>query len=124
MIDTLRPSTLGEILDRTAQIYRSRFLVFLGIAAMPAGGILAVAPGMVWTVIFTFAIGLVMAGRSISGADAAGGAVVLLGLVGLMLYALWMLLLLCLAFPASVVENVGPGKALKRAIFLSKGTRG
>jgi hypothetical protein len=27
---------LGEILDRTFQIYRSRFLVFVGIAAMPA----------------------------------------------------------------------------------------
>ena len=40
MIDTLRPSTLGEILDRTAQIYRTRFLVFLGIAAMPASVIL------------------------------------------------------------------------------------
>jgi hypothetical protein len=30
---------LGEILDRTFQIYRSRFLLFLGIAALPALGI-------------------------------------------------------------------------------------
>ena len=32
MTPTLRPMTLGEILDRTFQIYRSRFLVFLAIA--------------------------------------------------------------------------------------------
>ena len=32
----LRPMSLGEILDRTIQIYRSRFLVFVGIAAIPA----------------------------------------------------------------------------------------
>ncbi len=32
----LRPMSLGEILDRTFQIYRSRFWVFVGIAALPA----------------------------------------------------------------------------------------
>jgi len=32
---SLGPSSLGEILDRTAQLYRSRFLVFLGISVMP-----------------------------------------------------------------------------------------
>jgi len=32
----LRPMNLGEILDRTFQIYRSRSLVFAGIAALPA----------------------------------------------------------------------------------------
>ena len=31
----LRPMNLGEILDRTFQIYRSRFLVFVGIASLP-----------------------------------------------------------------------------------------
>lgn len=34
--------TLGEILDRTFQIYRARFLVFVGIAAFPAVAMLAV----------------------------------------------------------------------------------
>ncbi len=38
----LRPMTLGEILDRTFQIYRSRFLVFIGIAALPALAMMAV----------------------------------------------------------------------------------
>jgi hypothetical protein len=36
MTATLRPMNLGEILDRTFQIYRSRFPVFVGIAALPA----------------------------------------------------------------------------------------
>lgn len=35
MSEPLRPSTLGEILDRTVQLYRSRFPVFFGIAAVP-----------------------------------------------------------------------------------------
>ena len=36
MNQPLRPMNLGEILDRTFQIYRSRCLVFVGIAALPA----------------------------------------------------------------------------------------
>jgi hypothetical protein len=47
MSETLRPSTLGEILDRTANLYRSRFLVFFGLAAIPAGVMLGCAGGMI-----------------------------------------------------------------------------
>lgn len=36
----LRPLTLGEILDRTAQLYRSNFVLFAGISAMLAGVVL------------------------------------------------------------------------------------
>ena len=36
----LRPSNLGEILDRTAQMYRSHFLQYFGIAAVAYSGIL------------------------------------------------------------------------------------
>jgi hypothetical protein len=36
MTIALRPMSQGEILDRTFQIYRSRFWVFVGIAAVPA----------------------------------------------------------------------------------------
>lgn len=43
MNEPLRPSSLGEILDRTAQLYRSRFLVFLGISVLPTGVVLALA---------------------------------------------------------------------------------
>jgi Na+/melibiose symporter-like transporter len=35
MSASLRPMTLGEILDRTFQIYRSRFRFFLAIGALP-----------------------------------------------------------------------------------------
>ncbi len=42
MSKTLRPMTLGEILDRTFQIYRSRFFVFVGIAALPALAMLGI----------------------------------------------------------------------------------
>ena len=36
MTTNLRPMNLGEILDRTFQVYRSRFLAFIVIAALPA----------------------------------------------------------------------------------------
>jgi hypothetical protein len=41
MSTRLRPMTLGEILDRTLQIYRSRFRFFLAIGALPALATLA-----------------------------------------------------------------------------------
>ncbi len=37
----LRPMNLGEILDRTFEIYRKRFLLFAGIAVLPAAAMLA-----------------------------------------------------------------------------------
>lgn len=37
----LRPMTLGEIFDRTFEIYRARFCLFVSIAAVPALGMLA-----------------------------------------------------------------------------------
>src|ERR1700757_2209691 len=43
MNDPLHPLTLSEILDRTAQLYRSRFLVFLGIGTIPAGTVFVFA---------------------------------------------------------------------------------
>jgi hypothetical protein len=42
----LAPSTLGEILDRTAQLYRSRFLVFLGISIVPTATVVIPACGI------------------------------------------------------------------------------
>jgi hypothetical protein len=47
MDEPLHPSTLSEILDRTAQLYRSRFLVFLGIAAIPTVALLVPLVGLV-----------------------------------------------------------------------------
>ena len=43
MDTTLRPLTLGEILDRTAQLYRSNFLLFAGIASIYAGVLLVLS---------------------------------------------------------------------------------
>lgn len=220
MIHALRPSTLGEILDRTANLYRTRFLVFLGIAVMPAGVtltcaavsvlffawigtrgtaagpavvgwmsivffaiggliflplcagaaglgagalnhaaaaafedqaitirgayrmawkrgwqyiwllvleglILVAAPAVLWIgIIVVFAIGQVAAGSSSAQMGASVAGTILLFLALLAVYALLMLLMLCLSFPACVVEKVGAWKAVKRAVALSQGTRG
>ena len=220
MIDALRPSTLGEILDRTANLYRIRFLVFLGIALMPAGvilgcgavsvlfvawvgtrgnaagpvvvGVMSIvflavggliflplcagaaglgtgalnhattaamndeaitirgayrtawkrgwryiwllvlegliivgAPAVMWIgVIVVFAVGQVNSGSPTAQMGAGVTGIVLLLLAAMGIYALWMLLVLCLSFPACVVENVGAWGAVKRAAALSKGTRG
>lgn len=40
METNLRPLTLGEILDRTAQLYRTNFLLFAGIASVYSGALL------------------------------------------------------------------------------------
>jgi len=45
MNETLHPLTLAEILDRTAQLYRSRFLIFFGISTIPAGTVFVFAAG-------------------------------------------------------------------------------
>ena len=42
MTAQMRPMNLGEILDRTLQIYRSRFLAFFSIAAVPALALMAI----------------------------------------------------------------------------------
>jgi hypothetical protein len=39
----LRPSSLGEILDRTAQMYRSHFLLYFGIAGISYAGVLVLS---------------------------------------------------------------------------------
>jgi hypothetical protein len=55
MSETLRPSTLGEILDRTAQLYRRNFWMFAGVAALPIGVIIAVSAlaAAIWRVFFS-----------------------------------------------------------------------
>ena len=212
----LRPANLGEILDRTATLYRSRFLVFVGIGAIPAGGVLFFAAGVfllsarvdsadrgaaaimgfavlalvllaipvclaltalgsaalshaanqaflgerftirgayqaAWTrgwryiglisleILFLAVIPfaawiLIVAGLAVlaatSGARvstdwASAPSLLLLGFgFALIVYFFWMLLRICLAFSASVVEQSGAWVSLKRATLLSKGTRG
>ena len=43
MSETLRPSTLGEILDRTTQLYRRNFWLFAAVASLPIAIIIAVS---------------------------------------------------------------------------------
>jgi hypothetical protein len=217
MNEPLHPLTLSEILDRTAHIYRARFLVFFGIGALPAGTVFASAAGIfafmtwmgsrtkhgatvpdaaVWVFLFVL-LGLVlplclaanalgeaamsdaaartflgenitirgayktiwkrgwryiglytlqilaiviipgavfliamfgMIALKVSGASAHdnsplfGGLLVLL-MVILGTVAVWILLHLCLAFPASVVEQTSAWTSLKRGTLLSQGTR-
>jgi hypothetical protein len=217
MNEPLHPLTLAEILDRTAQIYRTRFLVFFGIGTIPAGTVFVCAAGvfafMTWMgsrtkhgaaisdiVVWVFLIGLLLlvvplclgasalgeaamsdaAARSFLGENITirsayqatlkrawryiglytlqglaifgapsivfliamfgmiagkvrgvssndnsplfGGLLFLLMLV-LATGAVLILLQLCLAFPASVVEQVPAWSALKRGLSLSHGTR-
>ncbi len=223
MNEQLHPLTLGEVLDRTAQLYRSRFLVYFGIGVIPAGTLLvfaaavfvilawagspgsngissiagnvvafflmlivgflavpacfgttalgwaamshaaakaflgepisireayssawargwrylwlcllevlivAVVPAAVLMLAMPMSAGLAIVARMSGLGSAAnpllGGGVFLL-FAGLGAYAIWMLLRLCLAFPASVVEQITAWSAIKRGSNLSKGTKG
>jgi hypothetical protein len=220
MIDAPRPANLGEILDRTVSLYRARFLVFLGISAIPTVAMLAIASGaflfLAWfgssfkgstprvessviagiliAAAVTLALPVFLGATALASAamteavnrayfdektsiraaykavwgrgwgyvglyllqalivwgvpiGAWTGAVmlsagvallarsadlnpilftvplILLVVVGLIAYTVWMLLRLSLAFPASVIEQIGPWAALKRSSALSKGTR-
>jgi hypothetical protein len=82
MNEPLRPSSLGEILDRTVQLYRSRFLVFVGISVVPTGIVLALA----------CVAGLIAAWWGASGARSvsSGAGYILVGLfaIGIALLAL------------------------------------
>ena len=217
MNEPLHPLTLSEILDRTAQIYRSRFLVFVGIGTIPAGTMFVFAAGAFafitwmglnartgtnvadsfvwiflgllmliaipvslgigalgeaamtdasarlflgdkitirsaytaswkrgWRYIGLFLLqGLVIVGvpavvfllgvlgmtlGKVSGLSPNDNSPLFGGLVFLLIlvlgaFAVWMLLRLCLAFPACVVEQAPAWSSLKRGVMLSKGTR-
>jgi hypothetical protein len=218
MNEPLHPLALTEILDRTAQMYRSRFLVFMGIATVPAATMFVFAAGIfaffAWigasvrnggnsagVLGWTFAIVLMILVVPVSLAasamgeaaicDAAarfflghpitirgaykaawsrgwryvglytlqglaiviGPGIVFFGAMLIMIavkvsgygtndpspvfggvlfllfvligaFAVWLLLRLCLAFPACVVEQAAAWSALKRGTFLSHGTKG
>ncbi|HWG20301.1 MAG TPA: hypothetical protein VG225_07195 [Terracidiphilus sp.] len=213
MNESLHPSTLGEILDRTTNLYRSRFLVFFGIASVPAGVLLGVGgalvllgswsgtaqsgpaialvigmallalvgfpamvaasglsaaalchaasalmmgepisissayravwkrgwsyiglyvlegliiaavPLVVWSVLLAMVGVAAVAGKAGPGSEVLVGSASVLLFLGVVVYAVWMLLQVCLAFPAAVVEQMPVGSALKRAWTLSAGTR-
>lgn len=81
MNERFHPLALGEILDRTAQIYRARFLRFLGVSFVPTLVLLLfLAAGVAAGAVLNAFAG----GRPLSGAQdvTLGVIVVLLGLVG------------------------------------------
>ncbi len=85
MNDRLQPMSLTDVLDRTAQLYRERFLVFFGIALVPSAIILAA----MLVVVATFAgLGMRNIATDASGSTQllAGSVVVLIGLVSLPLF--------------------------------------
>ncbi|HEY3705514.1 MAG TPA: hypothetical protein VGL22_10665 [Terracidiphilus sp.] len=100
MNDSLRPSTLGEILDRTASLYRSRFLVYFGLAAIPAALLLGLSGGAV--LLFAWA-GVTTSSSGTPNPEAIGGL-----LVGLMLLGM-------LALPLTLGSNALCGAALCHA---------
>jgi hypothetical protein len=218
MNEALHPLRLGEILDRTAQIFRSRFLVFMGIATIPAGtmfvflaaifGLVAwispnassdlfsahlavwalvillsililpaslgstalgeaamcdaaarvilghpitirgaykaawkfgwryvgllllqglavmVGPGVVLVVASVVMVATRVSGYATNDSSPLFGGIIFLLIVVLGAFAVWMLLRVCLAFAASVVEGATAWNALKRSTRLSDGTRG
>lgn len=82
MIEPLRPASLSEILDRTAQLYRSRFFVFLGIALLPTAAVLV--PICAMAAVSAFNSG---AGRGQGGAASAQDVLTGLAFLGIFLVA-------------------------------------
>ena len=76
----LAPSTLGEILDRTIQLYRSRFLVYLGISLVPTAVVVVPACAIVLGVLW---VGPVGAGSSTPEVVGVVG-IILLAVIGLL----------------------------------------
>ena len=70
MNEPLRPLNLGEILDRTAEFYRARFLVFFGIAALPSGMVLTIASGTLLVLLWFGSNGQALGSRAAAGAAA------------------------------------------------------
>jgi membrane-anchored glycerophosphoryl diester phosphodiesterase (GDPDase) len=222
MDEPLHPSSLSEILDRTAQIYRSRFLVFLGISVFPTAALLVVGGGVALALVRVGSLGndaksLMMAGVAAvvvgmlallavpflggisalamaamnhassraflgqastiresykavwkrgwryfglfvfeiiltwvipiavwfgltifsavliplavaAGVDASGGGLLVLAgflvVCGLVVYGCWISIRMSLAFPATVVEQIGVWDGLKRSSALTNGSKG
>ncbi len=90
------PLTLGEILDRTVQLYRRSFLLLVGIAA-PAAGVTMVISGSVVLLLSQqmFSVGqLGRSGKDTTQAASQAGILIALALVGFILIGIPVLLFL------------------------------
>jgi hypothetical protein len=110
-----RPSTLGEILDRTVQLYRSRFTVFFGIAAVPTAIVLVFASGVF---LFFSWFGAGGAGTNGAGSGPNPEAAVL---VGLALVAIG-LVAVPMFFVVTALASAALNHAAARAFFDQKTT--
>jgi hypothetical protein len=108
-----RPSTLGEILDHTVQIYRSRFTVFFGIAAVPTAIVLVFASGVF---LFFSWFGTNGSGGAGSGPNPETAVLVGLALVGIALVAVPMF------FVVTALASAALNHAAARAFFDQKTT--
>jgi hypothetical protein len=108
MNEPQHPLTLSEILDRTAQLYRARFLVFLGIATIPAG------------IVFTFAAA-VFAFIAWMGNNARHGAPISDVLMWVFLILLTTLII-PVSLAASALGNAAISEAAARAFLGEAGT--
>ena len=101
MDERLHPSSLSEILDRTARIYRSRFLVFLGMAVPPA----------VILLLFASIAALLL----LRVAPGAGSSSTLAGVFALVASAVLFLVALPILLAATALANAAMSHAAARA---------
>ena len=102
MNEPLRPSSLGEILDRTAQLYRSRFLVFLGISVLPTAVV----------VVLLCVVGLVAAWWSAAGARSVSSE------AGYVIVGLFAIAVALLALPIFLAVTALANAAISHAVSL------
>ena len=76
----LAPSTLGEILDRTVQLYRSNFLLYLGISLVPTAVVVIPGCGIVLLLWYLASLG----GGPAAPAEAGVAGVIFLVVIGLL----------------------------------------
>jgi hypothetical protein len=120
MTEPLRPSTLGEILDRTAQLYRRNFWLFAGTAAIPFVVIFALVAVAVPAGIFAVP-GIAGATSSAGGINAVAGAIggiafILAFLVVLPVYLAFYVYAIAAITQATVVTHGGGGLTIRTAL--------
>jgi len=84
--EAMRPSTLGEILDRTAQLYRGNFRLFAGTAAIPIGTLVGIAAIAGAVIAAAGLAGPHITGSGLAAGFAMGGVAILAGVIAVPIY--------------------------------------